>query len=301
MQQEDRWSAFCAASKRWREHRVCTPEDAPVDAGHFGFEATGEAALLRKEELLRKKCRAERSTGATVADVPVTKFKDWEGTQSDDTDATATDDQLAEKDSGRKSDEVDEHDSSSDAPETQTERSAPGHIEDLRSRSATKYGSRYFENQQPGAHCGLHALNNLCGSPQFVVRDLARACDLVLGELGSESGFWEDRRQHALPNGWYSHSVLAKAFDLLLPPTWKMKSAVARGCDWSGFGNPAVAGCLVNLDSKHWASIAAHEGSVFYPDSLHSPVLIDEEDYVQIITKHHMTFFVVAHDRDYVQ
>ena len=113
----------------------------------------------------------------------------------------------------------------------------------------------------------------------------------MLGELGSESGFWEDRRHHALPNGWYSHSVLAKAFDLLLPPTWKMLTAVARGCDWSRLGNPAVAGCLVNLHNAHWASIAAYEGSVFYLDSLHLPVLIDEEDYLQIIRKHDVICF----------
>ena len=223
--------------------------------------------------------------------MPATTLEDWVGKRSDDHDDTDTEDLPDEKDSGgkRKRDEDAEQDSSSDAPND-------GHIEDLVSQSARKYGSRYFEHQQPGAYCGMHALNNLCGSPQFLPRDLEKACDLVLEELGSEVGFFEDRRLHALPNGWYSHGVLAKAFDLLLPPTWKMLSVAARGSDWSRFGNPAVAGCLVNLDNTHWASIVAHEGSVFYLDSFDQPVLIVEEDYVQIITKHHMTFFVVAHD-----
>ena len=76
MQQEDRWDAFCAAMERWRERPECTPPGAvAVDAGHFGFEATGEAALLLKEEGLRKKWRAERSNVLSAPDVPATGVK----------------------------------------------------------------------------------------------------------------------------------------------------------------------------------------------------------------------------------
>ena len=78
-----------------------------------------------------------------------------------------------------------------------------------------------------------------------------------------------------------------------------MRSAVARGKDWGKFADPAVAGCLVNLRNTHWASIAAHEGNVFYIDSQHLPVLIEEQDYDAIITQHRMSFFVVAHDTDF--
>ena len=95
----------------------------------------------------------------------------------------------------------------------------------------------------------MHALNNLCGAPQFSTRDLAQACDLVLGELGAESGYSEDRREHTLPNGWYSHSVLAKAFDLLSTPEWKLLPALARPYEWTRFFDPQVKGCLVNQDN----------------------------------------------------
>ena len=294
VQQEDRWDAFCAACKRWREHQRCTPpEEAPADAGHFGFDETGEAALLRKEEGLRKKWRDERSKGVPVADVPQVTFNDWAGEDSDATDSSDSD--------GMKEGEGAVNDSSSDAPEAQTV-SPRGEKDDddLQVLSRTQYGDRYFEPQlELQAHCGLHAVKNLLGGPQFSVLDLRQACHLVVGELAAESSYWEDGGLHALPNGWYSHGVLAKAFDLLVPPTWKMLSSVARGSDWGRFADPAVAGCLVNLRNTHWASIAAHEGNVFYLDSQHLPVLIEEQDYDAIITQHRMSFFVVAHDSDF--
>ena len=118
-------------------------------------------------------------------------------------------------------------------------------------------GSRYFEHQQPGPHCGLQALNNLCRSPPFLPRDLQRACDSVLVELGSEVVFFEDRRLHTLPNG-YSHGVLAMAFDLLLPPTWKMLSVAARGSDWSRFWH--ICNCWMFGEFAQY-SLGKHSGS----------------------------------------
>ncbi len=169
-------------------------------------------------------------------------------------------------------------------------------LSDLQMQSATKYGTRYFESQAAGSHCGLHALNNLCGGPQFSTHELANACGLVIDELGAEADWCEDRSLHELPNGWYSHSVLAKAFDLVSPPTWKMVLSVAGARDWDKFSNPGVAGCLVNLKNTHWASMVQHSGCIFYVDSLHLPVLISKADYMKIISSHPLTFFVVAHD-----
>ena len=141
VQQEDRWDAFCAACKRWREHQRCTPpEDAPADAGHFGFDETGEAALLRKEEGLRKKWRAERSKGVPVADVPQVSLNDWTGEDSDATDS-------GDSDCTKEGEEA-VNDSSSNAPEAQQVSSSGEKADDdLQFLSRTQYGDRYFEPQ----------------------------------------------------------------------------------------------------------------------------------------------------------
>ena len=70
---------------------------------------------------------------------------------------------------------------------------------------------RYFE-QQSLARCGMHALNNLVGGPQFVPDDLERACAQVVAESG------EPVTDHATSTGWFSHSVLGSVLQELIPP-----------------------------------------------------------------------------------
>ena len=66
VQAEDRWGAFCAATKRWRVQRGCTSPHPPPPAANegggvaFGFDDTGEVGVLRNEEAIRKKWRGER-------------------------------------------------------------------------------------------------------------------------------------------------------------------------------------------------------------------------------------------------
>lgn len=134
------------------------------------------------------------------------------------------------------------------------------------------------------------------GGPQFNESDLSDACSLVLGELATDVGFDEDRSLHQLPNGWYSHSVLAKAFDMLRPPTWIMQLTAATYKDWSKFGDPSVKGCLVNLNNTHWAAIVHHNDCVFYIDSCALPRFLDRKGYCQIISRNPLSFFVVTHD-----
>ena len=138
-------------------------------------------------------------------------------------------------------------------------------MQNLQQRSTT-YEGPYFEGQQ-AAQCGRHALNNLYGGPQFTVEDLSNACSLVLGDLSENAGVDEPRSRHELPSGWYSHSVLAKAFDLLSTPEWRLLPAVARPSEWTRFFDPRVKGCLVNQDNQHWVSIKSHGDRVLLFDS----------------------------------
>ena len=131
------------------------------------------------------------------------------------------------------------------------------------------------------------------------MEDLSNACSLVLGDLSENAGVDEPRSRHELPSGWYSHSVLAKAFDLLSTPEWRLLPAVARPSEWTRFFDPRVKGCLVNQDNQHWVSIKSHGDRVLLFDSEKSgPIFIDEQGYRNIIPRHRMTSWVVKHDCD---
>ena len=72
---------------------------------------------------------------------------------------------------------------------------------DTLSRADAHWSDRYFEPQVE-AHCGMHALNNLIGAPQFTQDDLQAATAQVIAETD------EHISDHVAPGGWYSHSVL---------------------------------------------------------------------------------------------
>ena len=78
------------------------------------------------------------------------------------------------------------------------------------------WADRYFEKQHL-AHCGMHALNNLVGGPQFIPLDLQTACAQMCAETG------EMASDHSAATGWYSHSVLATALQLAVPPRWRLQ------------------------------------------------------------------------------
>ena len=157
----------------------------------------------------------------------------------------------------------------------------------------------YFEPQKK-AECGRHALNHLYGGPQFQVDDMSTACGLVLEELRLFAGLDEDREEHAKDNGWYSHSVLAKAFDLIrADEKHKLLPTNARPDQWSRFQDPRFKGCLVNQDNVHWIALRAHGNRVYLLDSTkRAPQSISEHDFVQIIHRYPSTFWVVQHHID---
>ena len=156
----------------------------------------------------------------------------------------------------------------------------------------------YFETQVQ-AQCGRHALNHLYGGPQFTAEDLKSACGMVLAELTMEAQYDETPAHHARQGGWYSHSVLAKCFDLLLVPECKLLPTTARSTQWARFFHQEVRGCLVNQDNQHWLSIRSEAGRVFLFDSLReAPEEVTEQRWEALVRRHPSSFWVVNHDSD---
>jgi hypothetical protein len=161
--------------------------------------------------------------------------------------------------------------------------------------SKDAWGHRYFEPQAPGGKCGQHALNNLLGGPQYTDDAMAFALRTVLEELPNEP-----KRLHSRGGGWYSHAVLAAALQITSPPAWRLVLAPVNEQSWTDVKEvDAVAGVLCNIQNTHWTCIAKCNGSVFYVDSCHRPVLIDEVSFKSIVAQHPMSFMVVAHDAAY--
>ena len=83
-------------------------------------------------------------------------------------------------------------------------------------------GARYFE-RQGGAVCGLHALSNIFGGPQFLADNMVVACNQVLAEVVSD-----DVEEHVKRGGRYSHSVLARVLQNTVPPSVRLLAGLVR-------------------------------------------------------------------------
>jgi hypothetical protein len=135
------------------------------------------------------------------------------------------------------------------------------------------WGDRYFERQDPKRDMrGRHVADNLFGGPQYIDGDLERACLEVVNETGEKIG------THQRPNEWYSHSVLAKAFDLTARPVCRMLSALVILYQYSDLLDcEDVLGAIVNVNNVHWAAIVNHNGITWNADSCYCPVTIDQK------------------------
>ena len=225
---EDKWQAFCEAAHSWRSTQAQAgnvdvtgapefPEDEPgeedeLDAVEddatieeaglqpvpFGFEVTGERDLLMRERRVREALKAERAHTAQVARPPI-----WVGAETDS--------------DGSETSELEVSDLQLGTPLVSELDDAQAYDEDapLRMVSEEAWADRYFEKQE-GAACGKHALNNLCGGPQFVDDDMVVACSQVLAETG------EEENDHRSGHGWYSHSVLARVVQNFVPPAMRL-------------------------------------------------------------------------------
>ena len=137
--------------------------------------------------------------------------------------------------------------------------------------------------------CGKHAVNNLLGCPQYVDADLDRACDLLMASLPIA----DHRSMHTRRNGWYSHSVLAKLFDMTLPCKWMLLLVPVQPDSYDAFmADESLEGILINKNNVHWVCIAKRSGHCFYVDSCYFPRTITPANFSDIMTMFPMSFHV---------
>ena len=134
-----------------------------------------------------------------------------------------------------------------------------------RSSAPVAWSDRYFEHQAD-AHCGMHALNNLLGGPQFIPADLTVAAAQVMAETN------DPMPNHVAPGGWYSHSVLGRVLQNTVPPRWTLRFSPLLPYELPSFTNdPASLGALQNQGNLHWVAIVKHADSMWLVDSLGLP------------------------------
>ena len=153
------------------------------------------------------------------------------------------------------------------------------------------WGDRYFEQQGPAPVCGRHALNNLLGGPQFSDADLNIACGMVLAETD------DPRSAHVSGGGWYSHSVLGMAFNMTVPPQWRMLAAPLLPSSWPHFSSCAgIVGVLLSHNGAHWSAVCKHNNLVWHVDSQCEPAILEQRCFARPLRKHPMAFAVVHND-----
>jgi hypothetical protein len=298
---EDRWQAFCEAAVTWRSERADLEAEMEIDPTcvdeiedeasdeepdgivveqdgqrpvPFGFEATGELALLQKE----RRVRAE--FGQQIA-------ADDHGNVWDEADKDSEATEVYEADEAGGVEHFSDEEVAADPDEEVPER--PDEEMLKRDMDCKLWGDRYFESQEY-MKCGRHAINNLFGGPQLINQDLENASSEVCAVT------LDHKLLHIAPNGWYSHSVLATLFDMTSPPVARL---LLRPADESAYHSmldtDAYWGCLINQRNAHWVCVAKENSTLFYLDSYHAPVTIHFSDFQSILRKYPMSFFVEKH------
>ena len=154
------------------------------------------------------------------------------------------------------------------------------------------WADRYFERQEE-AHCGKHALNNVIGAPQFLEVDLHTAAMQVLAETD------ENPQEHIRDNGWYSHSVLARALQNAIPPQWKLLLAPLATTAYENLlRDEGIFGAIINENNVHWSAIVKHAEHLWHVDSQTRPKRIDDTRYRAILHRFPMTFAIVSATND---
>ena len=150
------------------------------------------------------------------------------------------------------------------------------------------WGDRYFERQEQ-ARCGKHAVNNVIGGPQFLEADLRTAAMQVIAETD------EDSQEHVRENGWYSHSVLARALQNAIPPQWRLLLAPLATTAYENLQqHEQIYGAVVNENNAHWSAIVKHAGHLWHVDSGSRPIILDYLRFCTLLQRFPMTFAVVS-------
>ena len=152
------------------------------------------------------------------------------------------------------------------------------------SDAPTAWSNTYFELQME-AHCGMHALNNLIGGPQFTQTDLQEATEQVLAETADSIS------AHVAPGGWYSHSVLARVLQNTIPPKWSLRLNALSQSELLDFcSSPIMAGALLNEDNQHWVAIVRHADCLWHVDSCKLPRRLRQTDLRNLLGRFPNTF-----------
>lgn len=150
------------------------------------------------------------------------------------------------------------------------------------------WGDRYFERQTL-ARCGMHALNNLVGGPQFVPDDLVSACRSIILETG------EFASDHATAMGWYSHSVLSRVLQETVPPRWRLRFSPLLPNEVDDFySDTLMYGALVNHHGEHWVAVVKHMDLLWNVDSCSIPRVLRLMDFRAMLLVYPETYPLLA-------
>jgi hypothetical protein len=160
----------------------------------------------------------------------------------------------------------------------------------LQRRLDPRWGDKFFEPQE-SARCGKHALNNILGSPTFTNDDLHTACLQVVSETGM------DEEEHENADGFYSHSVLCRALQNIVPPLFRLLLRQTTAAEVGALReNPSISGALVNQNDAHWTAVVKHNGFLWYVDSLKQPAIMEDMDYAAMLQRWPTSYLLVSHD-----
>ena len=120
---------------------------------------------------------------------------------------------------------------------------------------------------------------------------MAAACDSVVATT------LDAPELHANEQGWYSHSVLVAALEMLVPPRCRMLcSPLVATIYEEMMTDGEVYGAVINHDNIHWTCIVYHNNSLWHLDSCSKPRVVDQAAYAALLHRHPMTFAIVACD-----
>ena len=78
--------------------------------------------------------------------------------------------------------------------------------------------------------------------------------------------------------------------------TWPHLALLAMWNCCEGVDVTTAVGALVNISNRHWTCICKESRGVFYVDSMWSPHLIEQQDWVRTLERHPDTRLVLAVD-----
>ena len=108
----------------------------------------------------------------------------------------------------------------------------------------------YFEQQAPGAWCGMHALNNYLRGPYVTCEACFAAANVVVQELNAAGGGFKELLSNHLDvrSGWLSVDVI----NVLGAANFNLHVEGERPCSFGAFKSGGHRAAFVNWNNQHW-------------------------------------------------